>query len=202
MLVRLMNAPLSIQRAVAVALLAASALLASAMAVNIVSGLRAQSAALLEAREQAGRLAQIAALKGTASATTDAPGQDGAGLFLEASSVTIARANLQSLIGAIAESAGAAIASAGSVPEIEEHGLKQVGLRADISGSYEAIQRTILDVETAKPPLIIRKMTVRLAAGDLGERAPELSAQIQVYAAYRVGPEPAAVESNGSGATQ
>jgi Type II secretion system (T2SS), protein M subtype b len=187
MLARLLNASLQIQRMVAIAGLALFVVLAGGVAWLAKSTIDNQQMALLEQRERAGKLTAVANMKDNLNAISpvDATG-DGQQLFLEAESLTIGRANLQSGIDAIAQSNNVIVASAGSVPDIDEKGITLIGIRVDVSGSYEAIQKALVDIETSKPPLLVRELSVRLSSGEAGDRPIEMAAQIKIFGAFRL----------------
>jgi Type II secretion system (T2SS), protein M subtype b len=186
LLTRLMNAPIRLQKCAAALLLAVGFALALVLAASAFAFVGAKHAQLLDLRDNAGRLAQIAGMKsGLRSAKNDLAGADSKSLFLEAESLTIGRANLQSRVDAIARSNGLLLSSAGGLPDIEENGLKLIGLRIDLSGGYDAVQKAIVDLETTKPPLMVRELAVRLASGESGDRPLELAAQIKLFGAFR-----------------
>jgi Type II secretion system (T2SS), protein M subtype b len=198
LLARLINAPLRIQKLIAGGLLLVLGAIMSGFVWITVETVFASHDRLTDLREQAGKLTQLAALKNGLQPlnleTATAPNQQ---LFLEAESLTIGRATLQSNIDAIAQSNNLSLASAGSVPDIDEKGIKLIGLRIDMSGSYEAIQKAIIDIETAKPPLLVRELTLRLTAGEAGDRPLELAAQVKIFGAFRLtgeGSQPAPAE--------
>lgn len=187
LLARLLNAPIRFQKTIAGGLLILICAIAGGFAWVVVETVAADRARLIELREWAGKLTQMAAMKKDLQPlnfdTTNAANQQ---LFLKAESITIGRANLQSSIDAIAQSNSLLLASAGSVPDIDEKGIKLIGLRIDVSGSYQAIQKAIADIETAKPPLLVRELTLRLTSGEAGNRPIELAAQIKIFGAFRL----------------
>jgi Type II secretion system (T2SS), protein M subtype b len=191
LLTRLINAPVRLQKCAAAALLALGLALACALAASAFVFIRDKQAELTDLREKAGRLAQIAAMKGSVELSPDDPaGADSQPLFLEAQSVTIGRANLQSRVDAIAQSNGLLLSSAGGLPDLEENGLRLIGLRADLSGGYDAVHKAIVDLETSKPPLMVRELSIRLASGEAGDRPVELAAQIKLFGAFRLSGAP------------
>ena len=158
---------------------------------------------LTEMRERAGRLTQIIALKDAAKLPIEFRGASGGeSLFIEAESVAIGRANLQSRIDAITQSNGLLLSSAGGLPDADEGGLKLVGLRIDLSGPHDALNKAMVDMEISKPPLIIREVSIRLAAGEGGDSPPELAAQIKLYSAFRQSGPAASDSPSNNGAKQ
>ena len=191
MLTRLINAPMQLQKCAAAALLALGLALAYALGASAFAFVRGKQAELTDRRENAGRLSQIVAMKGGFGLAPDEPANaDTMSLFLEAESVTIGRANLQSRVDAIAQSNGLVLASAGGLPDLEEAGLTLIGLRVDISGGYDAVHKAIIDLETSMPPLMVRELAVRLVSGEGGDRPVELAAQIKLFGAFRLSGAP------------
>jgi hypothetical protein len=186
LLTRLMNAPRALQEAMA-ALLALLCLLAPlALAAEAAAILRAQSREILDLRTRAGKLAGLAAMKHEAVTLARTPADTSSGgLLMEAENMPIAKANLQSRICAISQAHGAAVASSGGVPDIEENGLLLIGLRADIYGTNEAIEGTLSDIETGRPPLLVREFTLRSEGAPLADQPMTLTAGIRLYAAVR-----------------
>lgn len=195
MLTRLINAPLRLQKCAAAALLTLGLALVFALGASAFSLVEDKQEELTGLREKAGRLKQIVSMKGSFElAPDDAAHADTKTLFLEAQSLTIGRANLQSRVDAIAQSNGLLLSSVGGLPDLEENGLKLVGLRVDLSGGYDAVHKAILDLETSKPPLMVRELAIRLSSGEGGDRPVELAAQIKLFGAFRLtgAPESAA----------
>jgi Type II secretion system (T2SS), protein M subtype b len=186
LLTRLMNTSANFQRIIALGLLLLVSLTLFTAGWLAVENISSRQLALYEMRQRAGKLTKIANLKDSLWASReDSKLGEKEQLFHEAESLTIGRARFQSRIDAIAQSNNIVLASAGSIPDIDEQGIRLIGLRIDISGSYEAVNKTIVDIETSKPPLIVRELTVRLSAGEAGERPVELAAQIKIFAAFR-----------------
>ena len=202
-LMRLINAPKAVQNAVAI-LISGLMLLFVWIGLSFAAGVIISKASrLTEMRERAGRLTQMIALRDAAKLPVEVGGASGGeSLFVEAESVAIGRANLQSRIEAIAQGNGLLLSSAGGLPDSEEDGLKLVGLRIDLSGAHDAINKAMADMEISKPPLIIREVSIRLAAGEGGDRPPELAAQIKLYSAFRQSSPAASGPPSNNGAKQ
>lgn len=197
LLTRLINAPMRAQKCAAAALMALGLALVCALGASAFAYVRGKQTQLTDLRERAGRLEQVVAMKGSAvPAPGDTANAQGRALFLEAQSITIGRANLQSRMDAIAQSNGLLLSSAGDVPDLEESGLKLIGLRVDLSGGYDGVHKAILDLETSMPPLMVRELAVRLISGEGADRPMELAAQIKIFGAFRLtgGPESAALQ--------
>jgi hypothetical protein len=187
LLTRLINAPMRVQECAAAALLALGLTLGYALGASAFTLVRNKQAQLTDLREKAGRLAQIAGMKDSVDPAPDnSANADSQSLFLEAESLTIGRANLQSRVDAITQSNGLLLSSVGGLPDLEENGLKLIGLRVDFSGGYDAVHKAILDLETSKPPLMVRELAIRLASGEGADRPLELAAQIKLFGAFRL----------------
>jgi hypothetical protein len=187
LLSRLINAPLRIQKIVAGGLLLLFCAIAGGCIWLVIETVSADQDRLTELRERAGKLTQLVEMKTRLQPLDlDSVDEVGRGLFLEAESLTIGRANLQSTIDAVAQSHSLVLASAGSVPDIDEKGIKLIGLRIDVTGTYEAIQKAIIDIETVRPPLLVRELTLRQTSGEAGDRPVELAAQIKIFGAFRL----------------
>lgn len=186
LLAKLMNAPLKLQQAVALAIAAVLVVIPLITAIKFVSIISAQSRQIVEMREHAGKLSALASLKNEALRLEATSANDGASsLLLEADNLPIAKANLQSRIGALAQTHGVTVGSSGAVPDVEENGLLLIGLRADLSGSNDAIGRMLLEIETIRPPLLVREFTMRSEGAPLPDQEPTLSAGIKLYVALR-----------------
>ncbi len=187
LLTRLMNAPVNFQKTIATGILVLLFGIIGIMAWLGIVVIQDQRSALHEMRERAGKLTRMVAMKNNLQpSNAPAIANDDRQLFLEAESITIGRANLQSSIDAIAQSNGLVLASAGGVPDIDEKGIALIGIRIDASGSYEALQKALVDIETSKPPLMVRELVMRLASGEAGDRPVELAAQIKIFGAFRL----------------
>ena len=193
LLTRLINAPMPLQKWAAAALLAVGLALVYSLAACAFAFVADKRSELTDLREKAGRLEQLASMKGSVGLAPESlANADAQSLFLEAESLTIGRANLQSRVDAIAQSNGLLLSSAGGLPDLEENGLKLIGLRVDFSGGYEAVHKAILELETSKPPRMVRELAIRLVAGEDGDHPVELAAQIKLFGAFRL---PGALES-------
>lgn len=141
-------------------------------------------ASLVEARERAGILLELA--RTDLSALPD-DGADSAGnaLFIEAPSLVLARAALQGRINAIAKANNVLVASAGNLPDLDEGGSMMIGLRIDFSGTYLDVNKTVHAIETSMPPLLVKEMDVRAAGVAKAGTPPELAAQLRIFGAVR-----------------
>ena len=123
LLTRLMNAPMRLQKIIAAALMALGFAFACAIVASAFALVRDRQSELTGLREKAGRLEQIVSMKGGVGPAPDEPADAAAQpLFLEAESLTIGRANLQSRMDAIAQSSGLLLSSAGGLPNLRRTG--------------------------------------------------------------------------------
>ncbi len=196
LLTRLINSPRQLQHGIAVAMAMAALAIPLALAAKAAIVFRDQSQQIIELRERAGKLAGLAALKDEAlKLAHSGSGESSAGLLIEADNLPIAKANLQSRVSAIALAHGVAVSSSGGVPDVEENGLLLIGLRADVSGTNEAIAGFVSDIESTSPPLLVREFTLRSDGTPLPDMQPVLSASIKLYGAIRLpAPENPAVK--------
>jgi hypothetical protein len=181
MMMWLVNSSVRTQRGVALALImiAASFLLTVLLVFNRQFAVR--NAHLTELRQLAGRLAAFSSQIGQGTL----PIQDlnaASDIFFTASSLNIAKADLQSKVEQLAQANGLGIASIGSTPDMEWQGLRFIGIRADLAGSQDAIYALMLDLEQSTPSLVVREASLRITGGELGDRPVEMGAQIQVFA--------------------
>jgi cell division protein FtsB len=182
LLTYLLNLSAPIQRYIAVGLGLAAILLLVTSGWQSVGVLSDQNEVILQLRTQAGKLEQLAKMKGTIKNEIEKP-SDGEGLLLVAASAPIARAELQTRIIAFAQGHQASVASIGDVPDIVENGLTLVGVRANISGTNDAIQKAVLEMESVMPPLLVREFSIQTSGADLPDGPSDLSVQFQVYGA-------------------
>ncbi len=186
MLIRLMNLPRKIQLVLAAALAVLFALLPVCLTLVVLSVLREQSAQIDEMRHLAGKLTALASMKHQAIKIASTPGdQSSSELLIEAENLSIARANLQSRIGAVAAAHGVLVSSSGSVPDLNENGLLLIGIRADISGTNEAIEGVMGEIESSTPPLLVREFVLRSEGALPLDSPPTLTASVRLYGATR-----------------
>jgi hypothetical protein len=188
LLTRLLNASAALQRATAGALFLGVILAVVVVVVGMAGALGSKQEELHELRERAGRFARVAALKEVVRAVdTPQEEKDGQALFMEAESPAIARATLQSRIGAFSRQHKVAVVSAGGLPDRDENGYKLIGLRANLVGPFENVHAMILAMESSLPPMFIRELVLKRAGQPQSEDEPviQMTAQLQLYVAYR-----------------
>lgn len=186
LLIRLMNLPRAYQSALALGIGLIAFAAPMALLTAVVLTLRGQSAELHDLRVRAGKLAVLAALKDDALNVLQQPAEGtNNALLISAESLPIAKANLQSRINAIVAAHGGSVASAGDVPDVSETGLLLIGMRADISGTNEAIEGILSEIEASKPPLLVREFVLRSEGAPPADRAPTLTASLRLYGATK-----------------
>ena len=93
------------------------------------------------------------------------------------------QANLQNKLSSLASIATATVLSSGGIPSIEIDGVRYVGIRGNLQGTLKSIHGTLLQLETGKPYLIVRDMTVR-AINSANLAVPvEISVQVSFFGA-------------------
>ncbi len=190
-LTSLINAPRALRRAVALLILCGAIAASAGFVWMTVGSLTDAASAVRAQREQLGNLQSIIGLRQAladrdVSASESLSGPE----FLQGASEAVIRGNLQSRLSAIAAAHGVKILSVGNTPIRQRGNVRYAGLRADFSGTNEAIHATLFDIETSKPYLVIRDASIRStlssqAAGNQGP--PELVVQIQFYGALPPG---------------
>lgn len=184
MLSKLINAEMRTQKATALGLTVIAVAVAAFVLWSFAASIGEARASLVEARERAGILLELA--RTDLSALPD-DGADSAGnaLFIEAPSLVLARAALQGRINAIAKANNVLVASAGNLPDLDEGGSMMIGLRIDFSGTYLDVNKTVHAIETSMPPLLVKEMDVRAAGVAKAGTPPELAAQLRIFGAVR-----------------
>lgn len=190
-LTALLNAPRALRRAAAILLLACLFAAVGGF-VWLTFGSLADAANNIQAkRERLGNLQAVIALRQALRDRNRSAGEAESGPeFLQGASEAVIRANLQSRLTAIASAHGIKILSVGNTPIRQRGNVRYAGLRADFSGTNEAVQATLFDIETSKPYLVIRNASIRSTlssqvAGNQGP--PEVVVQIQFYGALPPG---------------
>ncbi len=138
-------------------------------------------------RERLGTLKSLVGLRqslageDTFAISTSSPAE-----FLQGSSEPIIRSELQSRLNSIASAHGLQVISVGDSPTRLRDNIRYAGLQANLSGTIEAMHSTLFDIETSKPYLIIRRVSINAtAAAQRGELngPPEIVAQLQFFGA-------------------
>lgn len=183
----LLNASRFMRRVSALGIVAAILVFAVVLVWTAVDATRSQSRALADKRETLGNLRSIISLRETlqkeiasARASTDSSE------FLTGASEAIIRGNLQSRFTQIAASHGVNVLSVGNAAPLKQGNISYAGLRADFSGTNEAVLSTLFDIETSKPFLVIRNARVRAAASFQAngkQLEPQIVVQVLFYGA-------------------
>lgn len=182
LLIRLVNLPRSYQSAFAIGLVIVALAVPLLLFACMVSALIAQTNEIADLRLRAGKLAPLAALRDEALKLARLPAQTAAsGLLIEAENLPIARANLQTLVNAIVAAHGGLISSSGDVPDIEEKALLLIGMRGDISGTNETMARMLAEIESHRPPLLVRELLLRAEGSPPPDLPTTLTASIRLY---------------------
>lgn len=185
MMLKLVNAPQKIQRATALSLLAVVMLAAICI---VAAGLSSISSTFSEIEEKRRLLGRLEAIKSAASIflkTNPMPALDNDQLFLQGENEAVIAADLQGWLQERAATAGAQINSVSNVRLQGENGINLLGLRANMSGSMEAIYEVVAAVEVNQPRLFIKEMDLQSNYQEAYglDTPPELSATFLVLGA-------------------
>jgi hypothetical protein len=180
----IVNAPKRTRQAMALGVFLAFVGAAVGVAWFALSGNRKAWLNIQEKRQTLGRLQAIAALK-PSLLQQDNFSMENRPDFLDGESEAVVRGNLQSELGAISAAQRANLLSVGNVPDLEINGSRYIGVRADLSGTIEAVYNSIVAIETTAALSISEASVWRSGTGLTGDatKAPEISAQIHVYGA-------------------
>lgn len=186
MLTGLVNAPAFVQRALAVALLLTGLAGLGALLISAKGLLTARAEAVTSLRESAGKLMSVAKMKEPLKLEIGANNvvDTFSSSHLIASTASVARANLQGKLNAIADAQTATIASISIAPDRKVHGLDQIGINVSLSATMAELHNTILAFEKTTPVLFVDDLTIQLM-GNLNsvslDQDPVLSAQFKIY---------------------
>ncbi|MGE5146251.1 MAG: type II secretion system protein GspM [Candidatus Eiseniibacteriota bacterium] len=173
-------------------LLAVPALLYGAVVLPVrayVGGLETEIAGLEDAlgryQRIAGERTQLAALVRHA-----AQQQPDTGLYLEGSSDALAAAQLQDLLNQIVKSSGGAVDSVRVLQSAAEGPNRRVSVQLLIETRVTALRAMLYSIETGKPYLFVKSITVNSIAGvrpdSPVEDSSDLDVRLEVYG-YRKG---------------
>lgn len=179
--VAIVNAPLRFRQALAVGLLLAGVCASVLLVWWTVASLAALRSQVVEKRETIGRLQAIVALKEALQHEGDAALPGAGQNFLEGQTEAVVRGNIQTKLGNLIGTQGASLISISNASDMDIGNVRYLGVRADLSGTVEAVRNAILSIETTTP-MIVRTASIWLSssAGG-GVEAPQLTAQISVY---------------------
>lgn len=202
-LTRLLNSASGVRRGAAVALAVAVVGGAVAVGVAAVASVASHAESVHDKRQQLGRLQAVLSLKPALAAAHSSDGAEAErSEFLRGSNPALVQAELQAWLGLMAETHEVKLQSVGNAPPLEQEGMRYAGLRANVSGTNEAIQGLIYEIETTRPYLIIRQAQLHstLTSQQGPRRGPEeLVLQVQFYGAL---PPDTASADGGTGAVR
>ncbi|OWV82234.1 hypothetical protein ATY77_03080 [Rhizobium sp. R634] len=181
-LIGLMNASRRVQRLTALAMLGFWFFLAIWLVTLAIVHLREQANEIDEKRLELGRLNALLEKKPADAESASLPPRTD--LYLDGETMPVTKARLQQRISDLSAQTGVVVASINNVPDASPDAVPLIGVVADIQGSLNAIHDVIRQVETSKPPLLVRKALIRMTTpvqeGQL--RAPlQLAVTLEIY---------------------
>lgn len=187
LLIRIMNLPAMVQKAMALLLLLVVFLLLVCVAVIGIGMIADVRTDINDGKITLARFERLLAVK--QSANVDEPNQQKmrdelSASFLQGTGLSAIQAELQARVNAIAGANIVDVPSIGGTTTVSVDGVQLVGVRATLQGALPAIQATMLALETSSPPLIIREASMRSMTPiqEDGLTAPiSLAADIAVY---------------------
>ncbi|MFN7089156.1 MAG: type II secretion system protein GspM [Allorhizobium sp.] len=180
-LIRIMNLSVLAQRTLATLIALAAFLATSALIWVAVDLLNRNAMAIQEKRVALARFEKAIATGETLlkQPSDSAPSSE----FLSGETEAVMQAILQNKLSSLASIEAATVLSSGGISSLEMDGVRYVGLRANLQGTLKSIHGTLLQLETSKPYLIVRDMTVRaINAGNLASPL-EISVQVSFFGA-------------------
>jgi len=159
MLTALMNASSRTQRIVALLTSAVVVVVFVGLIQTLVIGLYSNYASIDEKRVLLGKLKAIAAA-GVSFEAQLLPGNDANPMLLSGENEAVMTAALQSWLQEVVGTAGGEINSVNNVSEAGENDIRMIGLKVNLSGNMEAVQRTISSIESNQPRLFIKEIEV------------------------------------------
>ncbi len=116
---------------------------------------------IAEQRQLLGRLTTAASQEGQARQSGKlAKSQSGDVIFLKGSSDAVRVAELQSLIGTIAEAEGVTIKSMRAITSREREGVRLLGVETQLSAGIEKLQRILHKLENGRPYLFVDTLQI------------------------------------------
>lgn len=187
----ILNASRQSRRMLAAAVPASAILLVGAVVWLGIATLEDRSAELTRKREALGRLDAVLAMKPIIENAKDVDlDSDNLPEFLRGDSEAVIQAGLQTRLDAIAKAAKAEVVSVGPTPTVERRGMRMTGLRANITGTNQAIIQVVAAIEAAKPYLTIRTAEINSIddrAADSGVKPRRLMLTVQFEGALPPG---------------
>ncbi|MBB3571271.1 type II secretion system protein GspM [Rhizobium sp. BK491] len=187
LLIRIMNLPTVVQKALALLVLLVVFLIPVCLAVIGIGMIADVRVDIDDGKITLARVERLLAVK--QSANIDEPNQQKmraelSASFLQGTGLSAIQAELQARVNAIAGANIVDVPSIGGTTTVSVDGVQLVGVRATLQGALPAIQATLLALETSSPPLIIREASMRSMTPiqENGLTAPiSLAADIAVY---------------------
>ncbi|MCR4265791.1 type II secretion system protein GspM [Nitratireductor sp. ZSWI3] len=143
---------------------------------------------LEDRRLAAGRLQAVAAVKPLLQHGASQSQSVNENDFFPGETEAVVRAAIQTRLNEIASARGATILSVSNVPLRRIDETAYIGVRADLTGTVDAVHNTIFEIETTKPAFIIREASI-WTSGNAQTATPltppELSAQLRIYVPLR-----------------
>jgi general secretion pathway protein M len=168
---------------------AAAALVVGALVLPACDFFAARDARIAEQRALLARLQGVVAQEARIQAMageTDAQAQ--AGEFLRGANEGVVSADLQTRLKTVAEGAGARLRSVQALPANTRDEIRYIGSRMELTGSIQAIQRTIHAVESGKPYLFVTAATIKsspMMQQAASAQEPVVDAQLDLYGAVQ-----------------
>ena len=112
------------------------------------------------------------------------------GIYLKGDTDSLAGAELQARIGALIERSGARVRSIQVLPGGEDEGFRKVGARVQLSGTLDALEGVLYQLEAGKPFVFIENLDVknrraRRRNQDEVKQNPELTIRFDAFGYLR-----------------
>ncbi|MBB4187343.1 hypothetical protein GGE07_004007 [Sinorhizobium terangae] len=184
-MLKLVNAPRRAQRAIALLLLVIFVVAVVGSAAIAFNGVCRSLSEIEDKRRLLGRLDAIRSAAAIFLKANPTPPLGGNQLFLEGENEAVITAGLQGWLQEQAATAGAVINSVSNVRMNGENGITLLGLRANLSGSLEAVHEIVAAIEASQPRLFIKEMDLQSNYQEIYglDTAPTLSATILMLGA-------------------
>lgn len=179
------NLPASVRRRLAVLLLSAKVLVATACVVTVANLLAARQDEIDELRRELGRVQVLAERGRDLREEAEEQGRSVDALFLAGADEAAAASALQTVVTAVARESGLDVISSGRAPSFAAQGLVTIGVRIDVGGSMPAIYNYLDTLYHRLPNVDIRKVGVWRATGGSApdQDQVEVVGQIEVFGA-------------------
>jgi len=109
------------------------------------------------------------------------------GTFFKGENRDVVSAEMQAWLGTAANEAGAQLQSIENTAITDENKGNYVGLTANISGTWKAIQNVIFRIETAQPMLFVQDVQIQASSyGEQDSVEPQVTMRILFLGAMRL----------------